>query len=136
MSNLLSNAAKFSAPGSAIEVAAEKANGHVRVSVSDRGPGIPDEFKDRIFQKFSQADQSDTRAKGGSGLGLSISKAIVEQHGDAIGYDPRPGGGTTFAFELAAMEQEQHPQLKSCRRSRCGAARLSNILAELRAWVQ
>jgi PAS domain S-box-containing protein len=100
MSNLLSNAAKFSAPGDTIEITCEKRNGGLRISVSDRGSGIPEEFKDRIFQKFSQADQSDTRAKGGSGLGLSISKAIVEQHGGVIGYDDRAGGGTTFVIDL------------------------------------
>jgi len=100
MSNLLSNAAKFSPSGSTIDVACEKLDGYLRISVSDCGPGIPTEFKDRIFQKFSQADSSNTRAKGGSGLGLSIAKAIIEHHGGAIGYEPRAGGGTTFAFDI------------------------------------
>jgi signal transduction histidine kinase len=70
----------------------------VRVSVTDRGPGIPAEFRDRIFQKFSQADTSNSRNKSGTGLGLSISKAIVERLGGSIGFDT--GEGTTFYFEL------------------------------------
>jgi signal transduction histidine kinase len=72
----------------------------VRVTVTDHGPGIPEEFRDRVFQKFSQADASDSRAKGGTGLGLSISKAIVERFGGSIGFDTSPDQGTTFYFDL------------------------------------
>jgi CheY-like chemotaxis protein len=68
--------------------------------VQDRGPGIPDEFRGRIFQKFSQADSSDARLKGGTGLGLSIAKAIVERLDGIIGFTSKPGAGTTFHFEL------------------------------------
>ncbi|BBB58326.1 hypothetical protein UNDKW_0053 [Undibacterium sp. KW1] len=58
----------------------------IRIEVIDQGAGIPENFRDRLFQKFSQADSSDTRAKGGTGLGLAISQAIIRQmHGD-IGY--------------------------------------------------
>jgi CheY-like chemotaxis protein len=72
----------------------------LRVEVRDRGPGIPEEFRKRIFQKFSQADSSDTRQKGGTGLGLNISRAIIERLGGSIGFDTRTGEGTTFYFEL------------------------------------
>jgi signal transduction histidine kinase len=71
-----------------------------RIQVTDQGPGIPDEFRSRIFQKFSQADSSDTRAKSGTGLGLSICKAIIEQMGGTIGYETQVGRGSTFYFEL------------------------------------
>jgi CheY-like chemotaxis protein len=100
VTNLLSNAIKFSLPGSAVQVALHTQAGRVRVEISDNGPGIPDEFRERIFQKFSQADSSDTRQKGGTGLGLSISKAIIERMDGNIGFTTEDQVGTTFFFEL------------------------------------
>ena len=100
VTNLLSNALKFSPTGGTVEVHVAKAGLGVRVEVRDHGPGIPEEFRTRIFQKFSQADSSDTRQKGGTGLGLNISRAIVERMGGTIGFDTRLGEGTTFFFEL------------------------------------
>ncbi|MES2954937.1 MAG: PAS domain S-box protein, partial [Pseudomonadota bacterium] len=100
VTNLLSNAMKFSPPGSAVEVHVTRGGIGVRVEVRDRGPGIPEEFHKRIFQKFSQADSSDTRQKGGTGLGLNISRAIVERMGGSIGFHTEAGVGTTFFFEL------------------------------------
>jgi signal transduction histidine kinase len=73
----------------------------VRVSVTDRGPGIPDEFRTRIFQKFSQAQTGNIRG-GGTGLGLSIVKSLVELHGGKIGFSSEPGKGTTFWVEQIA----------------------------------
>lgn len=99
MANLLSNASKFSPAGAAIEVTARCIKGSVRVAVRDYGEGIPPEFQPRIFQKFSQADSSDSRSLAGTGLGLAISRAIIERLGGHIGFDTGPGG-TTFFFEL------------------------------------
>ncbi|HCA26205.1 MAG TPA: hypothetical protein DEP05_00880, partial [Betaproteobacteria bacterium] len=103
LANFLSNAAKFSPPGDVATVSVKAAGHRVRVEVRDHGPGIPLEFRGRIFQKFSQADASDTRQKGGTGLGLSISKAIVERLGGEIGFDTEPGGGASFYFDLPEM---------------------------------
>jgi PAS domain S-box-containing protein len=100
LANLLSNAVKFSPPGGTVEVALRRAEGRVRVEVRDRGPGLQEEFRARIFQKFSQADTSDTRQNGGTGLGLNISKAIVERLGGTMGFATAGGDGTTFFFEL------------------------------------
>ena len=100
LTNLLSNAAKFSPEGAAVTVSAQQHGSWIRVSVTDRGPGIPVEFRSRIFQKFAQADASDGRQKGGTGLGLSICKAILDNLGGRIGYDSEPGHGATFYFEL------------------------------------
>ncbi|MDP3354830.1 MAG: PAS domain S-box protein [Polaromonas sp.] len=100
VTNLLSNALKFSPIGGTVEVHVARAGLGVRMEVRDHGPGIPEEFRKRIFQKFSQADSSDTRQKGGTGLGLNISRAIVERMGGTIGFETRLGEGTTFFFEL------------------------------------
>jgi PAS domain S-box-containing protein len=100
VTNLLSNALKFSPPGGMVEVLVRRAGLGVRVEVQDHGPGIPEEFRKRIFQKFSQADSSDTRQKSGTGLGLNISRALIERMGGSIGFDSRIGEGTTFFFEL------------------------------------
>ena len=101
MTNLLSNAAKFSTEGTTVEVLVEIAGDEsVRVGVHDTGPGIPEDFRHRIFGRFAQADMSHTRQKGGTGLGLAICKRLVELMGGKIGFSDRAGGGTTFWFEL------------------------------------
>ena len=106
MANLLSNAAKFSPEGGKVKIGVSRQKEGFRVSVTDQGPGIPDEFWERIFGKFAQADSSDTRQKGGTGLGLSITKAIVEHHGGTIGYETETGKGTTFYFDLPIWHEE------------------------------
>jgi PAS domain S-box-containing protein len=100
MTNLLSNAAKFSPEGGVVEISTEDAGPNVRVAVHDRGSGIPEAFRPRIFDRFTQADSTATRQKGGTGLGLAICKRLVELMQGRIGFDDRPGGGTTFWFEL------------------------------------
>lgn len=103
MANLLSNAAKFSPPQGTVEVAVERHGAGARVSVRDHGPGIPEEFRPRIFDRFAQADSSASRHRGGTGLGLSISKALVESMGGRIGFESEtrgPGQGTSFHFDL------------------------------------
>jgi len=100
MTNLLSNAAKFSPEDHAVEVSAEDREGVVRIAVHDRGPGIPENFRTRIFGRFTQADSTTARQKGGTGLGLAICKRLVEMMQGRIGFDDRPGGGTSFWFEL------------------------------------
>lgn len=105
--NLLSNAAKFSPSGGKVLVAIKRAGANIRVEVTDHGPGVPDEFKDRIFQKFAQADSSDTRHLGGTGLGLSITKAMVENMGGSIGFDSQPQVRTTFYVEFAEWHDDE-----------------------------
>jgi len=104
VSVLLSNAVKFSPRGGEVTVAIETRGENARISVRDRGPGVPHEFKSRLFEKFAQADTSDTRAKGGAGLGLSIVKQVVTRLGGNVGYADAPGGGAIFHVELARRE--------------------------------
>ncbi|MDP2033125.1 MAG: ATP-binding protein [Polaromonas sp.] len=111
VTNLLSNAMKFSPPNETVEVHVSQAGMGVRVEVRDRGPGIPEAFRKRIFQKFSQADSSDTRQVAGTGLGLSISRAIVERLGGQIGFESEAGAGTTFFFELPLFAGRHEPPL-------------------------
>jgi signal transduction histidine kinase/CheY-like chemotaxis protein len=98
--NLLSNAMKFSAPDAPIEVIADRHGDVVRVSVKDRGVGIPKAFESRVFDAFTQADSSSTRLQGGAGVGLHIAKMIVEAHRGTIGFTSTEGKGTVFYIEL------------------------------------
>lgn len=104
LTNLLSNAAKFSPDGETVYVVVDRHDEQIRVSVRDRGPGIPKEKQDQVFQKFMQIKSPDGREKHGTGLGLSICKSIVERHGGRLQLESTPGSGSTFFFELPEVE--------------------------------
>jgi len=97
--NLVGNAIKFTDAGE-VCITATASNGHFALSVTDTGPGIPQEHQARIFEQFHQVDSSNTKAKGGTGLGLAIAKQIVEMHGGRIWVESTLGKGATFQMEL------------------------------------
>ncbi len=100
LNNLISNAAKFSPPDRAVEISITLESNRTKVSVRDYGSGIPVEFRSRIFSAFAQADSSDTRKQGGTGLGLKISKTLIEKMNGEIDFESEVGVGTCFWFSL------------------------------------
>ncbi|WP_238936003.1 hybrid sensor histidine kinase/response regulator [Sulfitobacter mediterraneus] len=135
MANLISNACKYSDPETEVLIKAEQLDGKVIVYIQNRGPGIPENFKPLMFQAFSQADSSDTRAKGGTGLGLNITKQIVSRHQGEIGFESAPDGITVFWFTYPSNDEDDMndpiaaPNVK--RLPRRGKARVLHIEDDL-----
>ncbi len=103
--NLLSNALKFSNDKGTVIVSVTAIRSHIRISVQDFGVGIPASSKAQVFGQFSQVDSTDQRKVGGTGLGMSISKSIVERHGGVIDYNSKVGHGSVFYIEFG----QDHP---------------------------
>ena len=100
LTNLASNAFKHAPEGTTVEVTVREAEGGFTLAVRDRGPGVPPEFMERLFEKFTQADGDDSRRSQGTGLGLSIAREIVLQHDGEITYADADDGGATFSVWL------------------------------------
>ncbi|MBL8714918.1 MAG: PAS domain S-box protein [Myxococcales bacterium] len=101
LDNLVSNAVKFSPRDAAVELTVAVVDERFfHITVRDHGPGIPESFRERIFERFAQADASNTRQRGGTGLGLAISRTIVHRMRGQIGFDTAEGGGTVFWVDL------------------------------------
>lgn len=99
--NLIANAAKFSPPGEVVSIETSTVkDGAVRIGIRDHGPGVPQDMREQVFEKFVQVEGVEAQRKGGSGLGLSISKAIVEAFGGKIGVECPTEGGSLFYIEM------------------------------------
>ncbi|MGH2839546.1 MAG: response regulator, partial [Solirubrobacteraceae bacterium] len=103
LTNLISNAVKFSPRGSTVRVSSARRDGDVLFQVIDEGRGIPSDKLSVIFERFQQVDASDSREKGGTGLGLAICRTIVDHHGGRIWAESVPGRGATLSFVLPAI---------------------------------
>ena len=101
--NLLANAAKYNREGSFVRLACRSSNAGVRVEVEDDGPGIRKADVPRLFTAFDRLGQQDRSRVEGTGLGLALSKSLIESMGGAIGFEPRPGGGARFWFTLPGV---------------------------------
>jgi PAS domain S-box-containing protein len=115
VTNLLSNAIKFSPADGEVVASVGRRDDLIRISVRDHGPGIPLDFRPRMFEKFAQADATDAGRKGGTGLGLSIVKQIVARLGGAVDFEDAPGGGTVFHVDLGGREQVSEREYRSRR---------------------
>ncbi len=111
LANFISNAVKFSPANGRVEIQVIQQQREVKIAVVDHGPGISEAFRERMFQKFTQADSSTSRQRGGTGLGLAISKTFVERMQGRIGCDSVPGQGATFyaIFPLANRATDLTP---------------------------
>ena len=104
--NLIGNALKFTPAGGSVTVLWALEPEFVRISVQDTGPGIPEDARDRLFDRFVQADDTASRKHGGTGIGLSLVKEITELHGGIVEGANRPEGGAVFSFTIPLAEQE------------------------------
>jgi signal transduction histidine kinase len=105
LTNLIKNSLKAVQPGDGkIHIRSEQTPDEVKIMISDNGSGIPYDKQSNLFTKFYQADATMTREKGGSGLGLSICKGIIEVHGGKISMQSTPGSGTIVTFSLPKTE--------------------------------
>jgi signal transduction histidine kinase len=102
---LLENAVSLSPPAEPVEVALDRRDGELQVTVLDRGPGIPDELRERIFGAFTQADASTTRTHEGLGIGLYLARRIMSAHGGGIDFERREGGGAMFRLSFPALDE-------------------------------
>jgi signal transduction histidine kinase/DNA-binding response OmpR family regulator/ligand-binding sensor domain-containing protein len=100
LGNLLSNALKFTPAGGSIDFTMDVDADRVLVAVADTGPGVPEKWRERIFDRFSQVGSEMTRSREGAGLGLAVCREIVRLHGGRLGVEPNPGGGARFFVDL------------------------------------
>ena len=119
ITNLVDNAVKFSDDGGELKVWANTIGNKVYVNIADTGEGIAEEEQPYIFERFYKIDKSHSRSKPGTGIGLSIVKRIISQHGEKISLQSTPGKGTTFTFTLskAAEEPEEKEPIDTIDRS-------------------
>jgi signal transduction histidine kinase len=107
LTNLLDNAIKYSPDGGLISIDAEAQDDAVIISVSDQGLGIPPRELDKIFEKFHRVERGDARVTYGYGLGLYISKKLVEAHGGEMWVESTPGKGSRFSLSLPAASRAE-----------------------------
>lgn len=129
LANLISNAVKFTPPQGRIVLKCElMANGYVRLSVQDTGPGIPSEQQEKVFERFHQVEGANKEASKGTGLGLSVAKELTELHGGKIWVESAPGQGAAFFVEIPFLES-QEPVADAFNREELRVTLLSDIVS-------
>jgi len=103
LANLVDNALRHAPPPAPVELFVERRGATLVFSVADRGPGIPPEERERVFEPFYRPPGARADV-GGAGLGLAIARRLAEAQGGTVRYEPRPGGGSVFTFELRAAD--------------------------------
>ncbi|MDR7292964.1 sensor histidine kinase [Pseudoglutamicibacter albus] len=111
--NLIDNAIRYSPEGTTVGVGISDRNGLVSVTVTDQGPGIPADEQERVFERFYRLDSARARSTGGSGLGLSIVRHVMESHGGEVTLWSQPGQGSTFTLRLPRLESEEEQSASS-----------------------
>ena len=104
ITNLLSNAIKFSPARAAVMVDLSKSGDEAKLEVRDQGSGVPESFRDRIFQKFAQANSTSSRTKEGTGLGLAITRELMQAMGGEVDFESEEGSGACFWITLPLAE--------------------------------
>jgi signal transduction histidine kinase len=104
VNNLLSNAVKYAAAGGEVTLQLIRGSGRVELQVLDRGPGIPKEFSEQVFEEFFRADDALASGVTGAGLGLTLARRIARDHGGDVTFNPREGGGSVFRFTLPLFQ--------------------------------
>ena len=132
LSNLLSNAAKFSPLGGRVLLTFElRPEGVARITVTDEGPGVPEAFRGRLFQRFAQADSTSKRRQEGTGLGLAIARVIVERHGGQIGFHEGPHGtGSVFHVDLPLQTAQASLPVLLCASAEAGTVGVQRALRD------
>jgi PAS domain S-box-containing protein len=105
MTNVISNAVSFTTAGDVVGVAVSRSDKGLRIAVSDHGPGIAEDFRDQVFEPFARGSETDWRHRSGTGLGMSISKAIMEELGGDISFETEIGAGTVFFIDIPETER-------------------------------
>jgi signal transduction histidine kinase len=105
--NLISNANRYGPPGEEIILQVSAGSQFVKLSVKDRGPGIPPEKRDNLFRRFEFPHDENSNSQAGAGLGLSVVKEIVQAHGGMVGVEDHPGGGSVFWFTIPIYKEQE-----------------------------
>ncbi len=105
--NMTINAVQHNGPDGAVSVDLRQEVDHVRLTVSNTGPGIPEQDRDRVFERFHRVDKARSREKGGSGLGLSLAREIARAHGGDLRLDPPVEGTTAFTLSLPYSQESK-----------------------------
>ena len=109
--NLIANAIQYSPDGSRVGIGVERRRRLVEIAVTDQGVGIPEDERDRVFERFFRVDQARTRHTGGTGLGLGIVKHAVQNHGGDVRVWSQLGSGSTFTIRLPEASSHRHPHV-------------------------